>query len=133
MLFDESGGESDDSDGSNPEGATITNTNAQSSQNIPCRNFSYGKGVCPYDENCHFGHFLEDGTRVKTTPAEETVYMLFPNPHGDGDICAAGVIPYIRKPNKNKVWVLLQIEDVFDDDSQTWEPALAMFGGKVAE
>eukprot|EP00121_Abeoforma_whisleri_P015551 Awhi_evm1s14319 len=108
---------------------------AYSSKQIPCRNFDFGKGSCPFGSRCHFGHFLEDGTDVEppsTIPVSPSTYMLFQNPYGEGDICAAGVIPYIRKKNKSKVWALLQVEDMFMEETQTWEPAIAMFGGKVS-
>lgn len=98
---------------------------------ISCRNF--GAGGCPYGQRCFYRHVDASGRVVEETGVDalSTVSLLrFVDPHGDGDVSAAGVIPYARGEG-DAVWALLQVEDMFDEESGSWKPALAMFGGKV--
>lgn len=103
----------------------------------PCKNFNFGKGQCPFGIHCHFLHIKEDGTPVEEEydplqhiQVDETMAMMFTNPYGQGDICAAAVIPYIRV--NDKVWAMILIEDKFDRSCHEWKPALSMFSGKVS-
>ena len=64
---------------------------------IPCRNFA--QGCCTFGNRCFYKHCDSTGKVVEETGIDSLSAMSllrFPNPYGDGDICAAGVIPYAR-------------------------------------
>jgi len=56
-------------------------------------------------------------------------HYKFANPYGSGDVCAAGLIPYVVRSD-GTTWGLFQIEDMKKPEG--WVPAVAMFGGKVS-
>ena len=48
---------------------------------IPCRNFDYGDGHCPFGSSCFYAHLLRDGSRAsedvrKTTDAEGNLNIV---------------------------------------------------------
>ena len=48
---------------------------------IPCRNFDYGDGHCPFGSSCHYAHVYRDGTREthevrKTTDSEGNLNII---------------------------------------------------------
>lgn len=109
---------------------------------IPCRNFL--AGCCTFGTRCFYKHCDSTGKVVEETGVDclnAMSLLRFSDPYGDGDICAAGVIPYARPDNKEKaairaeeeeeVWALFQVEDMLNEETGKWSAALAMFGGKV--
>lgn len=64
--------------------------------------------------------------------------FLFANPHGKGDVAAAGLLPFLSVGDGDAATyrVLLAEEDMSAQDFRSgpgaqWMPALALFGGKV--
>jgi hypothetical protein len=78
---------------------------------IPCRNFLV-EGHCVFGPRCFYKHCDAEGNVVEETglDSKSAVSMLcFPNPHGDGDVSAAGVIPYIPASRDGDIWAVLQV------------------------
>eukprot|EP00928_Gymnodinium_smaydae_P023114 TRINITY_DN19199_c0_g1_i1.p1 TRINITY_DN19199_c0_g1~~TRINITY_DN19199_c0_g1_i1.p1 ORF type:complete len:226 (-),score=29.45 TRINITY_DN19199_c0_g1_i1:355-1032(-) len=68
--------------------------------------------------------FMDAPARPVAKKTKAGVKHRFQNPYGEGDICAAGILPYFFDEQHN-VSVVLQIEE------KAGERSLAAFGGKV--
>ncbi len=105
-------------------------------KDIVCQKFQQD-GYCEFGIQCYFKHCDADSKVIEETGVNSFSHMSlmrFQNPYGDGDICAAGVIPYMaaEEYGDGALWALFQVEDTFDNKNREWHPSLSMFGGKVS-